>query len=747
MARSKEKQYPAPGTPEYLQAINQAASLYHAGKLEEVEHRCLDLLEADANGFNAAHLLGLVKLKQENAAEAIRYFDRALRAKPDAHEVLNNRGNALQMLQRYDAALDDYDKALACKPDYAPALANRGNALQRLKRYAEAVECYDKALALKADYVDALNNRGNALHALLRHREACQSYDAALSLSPRHAEALYNRGNALQALGCYDEAIQSYDEALAVKRDYAAAFSNRGNALQALGRHNEALQSYDRALWLKPAYAEALNNRGTALAALKRHPEALESYDQALSLEPGYLDALNNRALAFTALKLYAEALASYDVALSLDPQRLQALFGRGVVLQAMKRHSEAIESYDKALMLRPDFVEALHNRGLALYGLGHYLDAVAYYDQALFINSNYPDCLNNRGRALQALGHHAEAMESYDKAIDLQHDHGDALLNKSLLLLLLGELEKGWALYEWRWKASDAPAQHEVQKPLWLGQVPIAGQRLLLHAEQGLGDTIQLCRYAKGLSSAGAHVILEVPSELRRLLQDVDSASEVVATGHEPLQYDLHCPLLSLPLACKTTPASIPSETPYLKPEKQLVAKWSARLGPATLPRVGIAWSGGTFHRNDSNRSIPLAQFARLLALRAEWICLQNQIRDADRAALVKLPMMRHFEREIEDFSDTAALIELCDLVICVDTAVAHLAGAFAKPLWLLLPFNPDWRWMTERADSPWYPTAKLFRQPALADWDSVLDAVKRELEVRLRDEGVQESDRTRST
>ena len=729
---SKAKPDFASGT-EYLDEINRAASLLGAGHLEEVERLCLSLLQAKPDDYNALQLLGLVRLEQRNAIEAIPYFDQALRVHPDAYQVLNSRGNALQLLERYSDAIEDYDKALSCKSDYAPALANRGNALQRLKRYAEAIECYDRALAAKPDYVEALNNRGNALQALMRYGDARDSYDAALAITPKHSEALYNRGNALQALGCYDEAIESYDMALVARPDYPAALSNRGNALQALHRHAEALESYECALALKPDYVEALSNRGTALAALKRHEEALQNYDRALSVDPRHLDALTNRALTLVALKRYSEAVAGYDAALALHSDLLRALFGRGTALQAMERHGEAIESYDRALLLKPDLVEALHNRGFALHALTGYSDAVKWYDQALSLKPEYADALNNRGRALQALGRHDDAMDSYDEALALQPDHADAQLNKGLLLLLLGELDAGWALYEARWKASEAPPERHFAKPLWLGESDISRSRLLLHAEQGLGDTIQLCRYAKLLSAAGVEVAMEVQAELATLLRNVEGVSKVVARGEDLPDYDFHCPLLSLPLACKTTLTTIPAETPYLKAEASRLAKWSTKLGAPQSFRVGVAWSGGTLHRNDVNRSIPLSTFSRLLSLRVDWICLQNHIRDADRAELAKLPALRRFEPDIEDFSDTAALLELCDLVICVDTAVAHLAGALAKPLWLLLPFAPDWRWMLEREDSPWYATARLFRQPAIGDWDIVLQSIERELEARL--------------
>jgi tetratricopeptide (TPR) repeat protein len=667
-------------TADYLDAINRAASLYRAGELEQAERLCLDLLETQSGEFNASHLLGLVKLERGSADEAIVYFDQALRVKPDAHDVLNNRGNALQALNRHDAALESYDMALSVKPDYAPALANRGNALQVLKRHAEALECYDKALALKPDYVDALSNRGNALQVLKRHREALDSYEAALALKPNFPQALYNRGNALLALGDHNEAIQSYEDALSLKPDYAAALSNRGNALQALHRHAEALDSYDRALSLKPDYAEALNNRGAALHALRRHAEAIECYDKAVSVEPGYVEALNNRGVALQALRRHSEAIESYDRALSLEPDCVQALFDRGVALQALERHSEAIESYDKVLSIEPASPEALNNRGFALQGLERHAEGLACFDRALLLKPDYADALNNRGRALQALGHYSQALESVDKAVAVQPDHADAQLNKSLLLLLQGELDAGFALYEWRWKASGAPAEPLSAKPLWLGQEDVAGKRLLLHAEQGYGDTIQFSRYANVLASAGATVILDVPRELKALLQTIEGAAEVVAPGDPPLHYDLHCPLLSLPFACKTELATIPCATPYVKAEDRWLAKWSAKLGVTRDMRIGLAWAGSARHRNDTNRSIPLAELSALFSLPIDWICLQNEIRDADRAALLTLPALRHLEDEIEDFTDAAALTALCDLVISVDTAVAHLAGALGK-------------------------------------------------------------------
>jgi tetratricopeptide (TPR) repeat protein len=490
------------------------------------------------------------------------------------------------------------------------------------------------------------------------------------------------------ALACFDRALQSNPGS------YEALY-NRGATLEALRRHEEAIATYDDALIVNPGCADSLNNRGNALQALHRHVEAIDSYDRALRLKPDFSEALNNRGNALLALRRHDEALHSYDLALDFEPTRAEFLNHRGVALEALQRYSEALESYDKALSLKPAYAEALCNRGVTL----------------------------------QALNRNVDAMESYDKALSLAPDYANALWNKSLLLLLLGDFTAGWPLYEWRWKRSDAPAVAERPEPLWQEGEAIRGKRVLLYAEQGLGDTIQFSRYTKLVAREGATVVLEVPRTLAELLRGIEGASHVIATGEASLPCDLRCPLMRLPLLFKTSLATVPGEVPYLRADQERLAKWSAKLGPRRRLRVGLAWSGGALLRNDRNRSIPLALLAALLRLPIDWICLQKDIRDADRLEMDKHPTLREFVEELDDFTDTAALIELCDLVISVDTAVAHLAGALDKPVWLLIPFAPDWRWLLDREDSPWYPTVRLFRQSAVGDWAQPIERIVSEL------------------
>jgi tetratricopeptide (TPR) repeat protein len=502
------------------------------------------------------------------------------------------------------------------------------------------------------------------------------------------------RGDQSAALACFDRALESSPQS------YEALY-NRGATLQALARHEEAVDAYDRALSVKPDCPDSLSNRGDALQALNRHVEAIASYDQALQLKPDFSQALNNRGNALLALKRHDEALDSYESALGFEPNRPELLNHRGVALEALQRYDEALESYAKALSLKPDYTEALSNRGVTL----------------------------------QALQRHADAMESYDRALSLVPDYADALWNKSLLLLLLGDFANGWPLYEWRWKRSDAPNELERAEPLWHCDEDIRGKRILLYAEQGLGDAIQFSRYANVVSGEGATVVLEVPQALTQLLRSIEGAADVVAMGERSPRCDLRRPLMGLPLLFKTSLATIPAATPYLRADPERLAKWSAKLGPRARLRVGLAWSGGAALKNDRNRSIALAMLAPLLSVPVEWICLQKEIRTPDRIEMEKRAALRQFADELEDFSDTAALIELCDLVISVDTAVAHLAGALAKPLWLLLPFAPDFRWLLDREDSPWYPTAKLFRQSAIGDWAQPIERIHREVASLMRE------------
>ena len=641
-----------------------------------------------------AELLG-AGLKYHQAgrlAEAEACYQRVLAAQPNHADALHLLGVVAHQTKRHDLAVELIGQAIKRNGRSPTYFYNLGVTLQDCGKPTEAIAAYRQAIRIKPDYAEAFKNQGDALKELKRLDEALASYDRALACKPGYAEACNNRGVALKALKRLDAALASYDKALALKPDYAEAYINRGNALKELKHTDEALASYDKALALKPGHAEACNNRGVALQELKRFDEALASYDKALALKPGYAEACNNRGNALRELKRLDEALASYERALALTPDHAEALYNRGNALQELRRPDEALASYDRALACKPDYAEA-HN---------------------------------NRGNALRELKRLDEALASYQGALALRHDYAPAHWNEALWRLLMADFDRGWEKYEWRWELADElwgfGSKPAFAQPAWDGTGDIAGKTVLLHAEQGYGDTIQFCRYVPLVAEKGATVILSVQPPLKRLLSGFGGAQTVLAEGEDLPAFDLHCPLLSLPRAFRTRLETIPPPAPPSVPS-ELTKEWEARLRHGK-PRIGIAWSGRPSHKNDHNRSIPLRAMLGLLDLPVELVSLQKEVRSEDQGIL-DAAGIAHFGPALTDFLETAALVSSMDVVITVDTAVAHLACSLGRPTWILLPFIPDWRWMLERADSPWYPTARLFRQPGIGDWDSVMREV----------------------
>jgi tetratricopeptide (TPR) repeat protein len=687
-------------TPTLPQAMKRAVAAYEHGRLGEADDLARAILGVRPDYFDALHLIAVINARQRRFDEALASYDRALAVQRNHAGALCNRGVTLHELRRFDEALASYDRALAMRPDDAEALFNRGVTLQELNRIEEALASYDRALALQLDQADAFNNRGNALRQLKRFEEALASYDQALALKSDYFDALNNRGVTLHELKRFPEALASYDRALALRPDHAGALNNRGITLHELKRFEEALASYDRALALRPDQAEAFSNRGNALRQLKRLDEALASYDQALALKPDYFDALNNRGVTLHELKRFDEALASYDQALALKPDYFNALNNRGATLLELKRFPEALASCDRALALRPDHWPALTNRGVTLHQLRQLDEALVCYDHALALNPGYVD------------GH----------------------FYKALLHLLKGDYNAGWREYEWRrlrWKEENLTLfRRDFTQPLWLGQTAIEGKTIRLHAEQGFGDTIQFCRYVPLVAARGARVLLEVPPQLKDLLASLDGVAEVISTQNELPDFDLHCPLVSLPLALGTRLESIPAQVPYLSVPPNSVRKWTSVVGPKRNLRIGVVWSGSSGNKGDTIRSISLRSLLPLANLDAEFVSLQKDVRAGDAALLQERSDLVHLGDKLNTFADTAAVIANLDLVISVDTSVAHLAGALAKPVWILLPFLPDFRWLLDREDSPWYPTARLFRQQAPGDWSGVISRVVVELE-----------------
>jgi tetratricopeptide (TPR) repeat protein len=557
-------------------------------------------------------------------------------------------------------------------------------------------------IAAKLQEAVTLHNQGQL-------QRARQIYEEILRVEPRHFDALHLLGVIAAASRDPSRAVDLIDRAIQLNPGSPMAHNNRGAALLDLGLWEAALVSLDRAIALKGDYAQAHYNRGNVLKELKRWEEALASFDTAIALGPNDARAHYNRANVLCALRQWEAALSGFDRTIVLEPDFAEAHANRGFVLHELRRLDESVASCNRAIALKPDYVE------------GH--------------------C--NRGSVLLAQRQVTEALSSYDRALEIDPDHAPGHVNRALALLLAGDYERGWAENEWRWRDRSSWVIREKRnfpQPQWLGRISPVGKTILLQSEQGYGDTIQFCRYAALVANLGARVILEVPRALATLLESLNGLARVVVQG-EPLPYfDMFCPLLSLPLALRTTLSSIPAQVPYLAVGEDRRRVWQNKLGQRRRPRIGLVWSGGfrparpELWSVNERRNIPLAKFAALKSLDADFYSLQKgEPAESELAELMASgwdgPDIANVAGEVGDFADSAALIEQLDLVISVDTAAAHLAGALAKPVWILNRFDACWRWLLNRDDSPWYPTARLYRQNEPGDWDGVMRAVGSDL------------------
>lgn len=529
------------------------------------------------------------------------------------------------------------------------------------------------------------------LHRHGQLREAERIYARVLKAAPDHFDALNLLGGIKIQQSQFGEAQRLFAAAVKARPEIAAGWSNLGQAQHALKRPADALQNFDKARALAPDDVDILYQHANALISLNRHREALDELQAVLARKPQHFEARLNSGLTQAALGSPERALADFDAALALSPAHPVAHFNRGVVLIKLGRYAEAVAANERAIAAAPDYATAWLNRGMALAQLRRFAEAIACYGEVLA----------------------------------RRKDNADAYFNRALALLTTGDYRRGFEDYEWRWRRTGTTAPKSRGRRLWLGEFALAGKAILLHAEQGLGDTIQFARYAPLVAAAGAEVVLEVQPELKSVLARLDGVAAVLARGETAPPFDLHCPLGSLPLALKTELPSVPAPIPYLAADEGRLKKWAAQLDALPRPRIAVAWAGNPAHDNDRNRSIALSTLTPLLAMPFSFIGIQRELRGEEAAQLAAQPRLTHIGGALADFDDSAAVLALCDLLISVDTAPAHLAGAMGRPVWVLVPFAPDWRWTLDGEATPWYPTARIFRQPALGDWDAVIARV----------------------
>jgi Tfp pilus assembly protein PilF len=556
-------------------------------------------------------------------------------------------------------------------------------------------------------------------HALERH----------LGVKARpEVDTLLAQASARLQAGDIDAAETALQALIALDPTQARAWNGLGGIAQRRNDQAAAAMAFRRALALDPEMADAHNNLGVALHGLGRNEESIASYRRALALRPDYAKAELNLGVALMDAQALTAAGEHLREAVALEPRFPEAHYNLGNLLEKQGELEEAAASFRRAAQLKPDLYEAHNNLGAVLSKAGEGAPALASFERALALKPRHAEAHHNLANALADLGRYDEALASCRHAVALDPAHVQAGFSEAMLLLQRGELRAGFEKYECRWRLETLPPRG-FPAPLWNGE-DLSGRTILLHAEQGYGDTLQCLRYVPQVAARGGRIVLEVPKELLGLARRLPELGKLVARGDGLPDFDLQCPLFSLPRALGTTLETVPAQVPYLSAEPDAIARWRDRLGEGPGLKVGIAWAGSPQHRSDAQRSIAIEKLEPLLRLKGvRWFSLQVGDRAAD---LAHLPggLVTDLSPQLGDFAETAAVIRNLDLVIAVDTALVHLAGALGRPAWVLLRARPDWRWLLEREDSPWYPSLRLFRQRRAGDWDEVVRRVRAALE-----------------
>lgn len=754
----------AQALPFHVDVFQSALAAHTQGRLDDAKAGYLRVLQADGGHVDALHMLGVAHLQKRELAEAeerIRQalaleeraaffaslgnvlkdkrrpgeaeaaFRRALALDPADAASHNNFGIFLRESGRPEEAEAIYRRALEIRPDYPEALNNIGNLLKKRGQLDEAEAAFRRALEIRPGYAEALNNLGVLLKSSWRPREEMAAQRGAASPVPADARAFNELGNRHQHQRRGAEAEAAYRRALALCPDYAEAHNNLGVLLKSEGRLADAEAAYRRALSLRPGYVDAHNNLGNLLQLARRLPEAEASYRQALALRPDYAEAWNNLGMLLRAGQRLGEAEAAYRRAADLRPDYADAHHNLGNLLKESERPVEAEAAYRRALALKPDYAEAHNNLGILLKRDGRLAEAEATYRRALALQPDRAEIHNNLGIMLKTNRRLAEAEAAHRRALELMPTYVEARLSLCLLLLTLGRYAEAWPLYESRY----APERKTVAVPFpslpwpqWQGE-SLAGKSLLIWPEQGFGDYIQCARFAPLLKARGvARLTMLCRAPLAPLLETVQGVDAVVTDAAGLAAHDYWCFVLSLPLHFAVTADTLgDAPLPYVRALPARMARWRKRL-PAAGRKVGLVWKGSSGHGNDGNRSLPgLASLAPLWAVPGvAFVSLQKGQGEEEAEEPPAGQPLLALGTQMEDFADTAAIVNQLDLVICVDTAIAHLAGALGKPCWVLLPaIDTDWRWLLERMDSPWYPSLRLFRQAEGDDWGRVIDEV----------------------
>lgn len=714
--------------------IQEVITIHSSGLWAQAAVKYQKLLEIFPNQALLLTAYGMLKLQQGDLQQGLNLLDKSLVIDSFQINVYCNRGIALASLKRYSDAIGSFDKAISLNSDYKDAYYNKGLVLQQLNLYDAALQNFAIALSIDPLFHQAHFSYANTLLVQENNVLAIKYYDQAIALNSTNALIFNNRGNAFVKLQQFKQAILNYDQAILLKPDYAVAYHNRAMARKELQQYVAALIDYQQAIALNPKNAASYNDRGIVLQALAEYHAAIASFDCAISLRIDYAEAYFNRAKVLNIIGQFEQAIFSYAAAIACKPNFAEAYCNQGNVFHELKQNDLALACFTKAIALKPDFVQAHNNLGNLLKDLGRPAEALQSYAVAISLKPDFAEAYYNQGQAQFDLEQYQAAGFSYDTAIALAPDFTLAYWNNALLKMLIGDYENGWKLYEWRWKNPAISKKPEyTAENYWLGEQSLNGKTILIRQEQGLGDFIHFCRYVHLLASLAEQVIIETPPELLSIMSTLVGNFTLIEQGQTLPAFDLYCSLMSLPLVFKTNLQTIPAQVPYLFVDPAKQKCWSIRLQNQKTPRIGLVWAGCASHSNDKNRSMAIENLAPLLEMPATFYVLQKQINPQDLNFLSCFENVYSCPDQLHDFSDTAALLNEMDLVISVDTSVAHLAGALAKPVWILIPYVPDFRWMLNRTDTPWYPTALLFRQSRAGDWQAVIEKVIQRLASEL--------------
>jgi tetratricopeptide (TPR) repeat protein len=603
-------------------------------------------------------------------------------------------------------------------------------------RFADAEGLCRRVLADQRDDCDALDLLGSVIFRAGRPGNAIPFLTRAAERKPDSFRLHLELARACAAAGETERAIAAYQRCAALGPGEAPAHAEMGILSSKSGRAADAVVSLTRAVGLAPRSAEYYFHLGVALGNCGESERAIAAYERAIELDPSMPEPHANLGVAYRAAGKFQLALAAYGRALELNPECAEVHCNLGVALAECDRMGEAIACYQRALAINPAFANAHFNFANALRKDDQHERAIEIYRRAIELNPGFVQAYSNMAMSFNDLGKHDLALEAYDRAVELKPEWGEARWNRSLTHLVFGNFERGWAEFDCRNRV-DPPSSREFPGERWNGE-DLSGKTIVFNYEMGLGDSLNFVRYVPLVASRASRVILECQEPLRELFESVAGVDEVITLrkGEAYLRYDVHCSLMRLPELFRSDAATMPRTVPYLRPSQERIGMWRMRMGARSSKlRVGLVWAGSPEHQNDRQRSIPLNSFAPLAgAPGVEFFSLQRGAA-AEQVASPPCGMkLIDLAGEIENMADTAALIEQLDLVISVDTSVAHLAGALGKAVWVLLAYVPDWRWMLDRADTPWYPSMRLFRQGRIGDWGTVIQGVAERLKSLAR-------------